>query len=156
MSAGHVRMGLVGRSSGGRGDAGSGTRRNERDTVAGLAFAIEHREAVARTSLPLAALIDELADWVGSALDDSRKRNTRALRQQVTVAFSQPDVLVNVLQDVDSDEDAAGAIGRAFGLSAAEAAVVLGQQIRTVTRAHVNRMREELGLGPADGASPAG
>lgn len=82
----------------------------------------------------------------------SRAEVLRAL----TVAFSQPDVLVNAMRDADSDESAVEAIGRAFGLSASEAAVVRDQQFRAITRAHVNRMRDELALGPADGAAPEG
>lgn len=76
----------------------------------------------------------------------SRAEVLRAL----SVAFSQPHVLVDALQTADSDEDAVDAICRAFGLSPVEAGTVLDQRIRLITRTHVTAMRDELEHGPQD------
>lgn len=76
----------------------------------------------------------------------SRAEVLRAL----SVAFSDPRVLVDALRTADSDEDAVDAICRAFGLSPVEASTVLDQRIRLITRAHVTAMRKELEDGPQD------
>ena len=76
----------------------------------------------------------------------SRAEVLRAL----SVAFSEPHVLVDALQTANSDEDAVDAVCWAFGLSRIEASTVLDQRIGLITRAHVTAMRDELERGPQD------